>query len=203
LRIDLRQLSIIYKMNQSTIKIAVKNMVCNRCIKVIKEELLLNNIDFVKVDLGVIELVTAVSDDEKEKLITLLKKEGFELVEDREATIVNKIKSLIIENIHYQKVKQESQNFSDFLVDHLKVEYPYLSKLFSEIESKTIEHFTIEQKIERAKELLTYNQLTLSQISYDLNYSSPQHLSRQFKKVTGFTPTQFKIDGVRKKLDTI
>jgi len=190
-------------MNQSTIKIAVKNMVCNRCIKVIKDELCKNNIDFIQIELGEIEFKPEVINNNKEKLKAILKKEGFELVEDREAALINRTKSLIIENIHYQNEKSENQNFSDFLVEHLKVEYSYLSKLFSEIEGNTIEHFTIEQKIEKAKELLMYNELTLSQISYELDYSSPQHLSRQFKQVTGFTPTQFKTKGVRKKLDTI
>ncbi len=190
-------------MNQGTIKIAIKNMVCNRCVKVIKDELQKNNIDFVQVELGKIEFNSEVFKTHKEKLKTILEKEGFELIEDYEAIIINQTKSLIIKIIHYKKEKPAYQNFSNFLSENIKVEYSYLSKLFSEIERKTIEHYIIEQKIERAKELLTYNELTLSEISYDLNYSSPQHLSRQFKKVTGLTPTAFKKIGERKKLDTI
>lgn len=190
-------------MNQSTIKIVVKNMVCNRCIKVIKDELLKNNIGLVQIELGKIEFNSEIFKTNKEKLKNILKKGGFELVEDHEAIIINQTKSLIIKSIHYKKEKPAYQNFSNFLSENIKVEYSYLSKLFSEIERKTIEHYIIEQKIERAKELLIYNELTLSEISYDLNYSSPQHLSRQFKKVTGLTSTQFKIDGIRKNLDTI
>jgi len=113
------------------------------------------------------------------------------------------VKALIITDIHHKKGKKSTQNFSAFLASELGVEYSSLSKLFSEIVGNTIEHYVIEQRIERVKELLIYNELTLSQISYDLNYSSPQHLSRQFKQITGMTPTLFKKKGNRKKLDTI
>ncbi len=184
-------------------KISVKNMVCNRCIKVIKEELTKNNIDFLEVDLGIIEFDHNVSKKEKEKLKNILKREGFELLEEYETVIINKIKSLIIEVIHYEKQKPYSQNFSEYLSSNIGIEYSQLSKLFSETEGKTIENYIIRQRIERAKELLIYNELTLSEISYDLEYSSPQHLSRQFKQITGLTPTEFKKIGIRKKLDTI
>ena len=190
-------------MIQSNIKIAVKNMVCNRCIKVVKEELQKNNIDFVNVDLGEIEFRLETLNNNKEKLKTIFKKEGFELVEDRESKIINQTKALIIENIHLRKEKPKHQNFSDYLTSKIGVEYSFLSKLFSEIEGNTIEHYVIEQRIERAKEFIVYNELSISQISYELNYSSPQHLSRQFKQITGLTPTIFKKIGKRKKLDTI
>ena len=124
-------------------------------------------------------------------------------LKNKEAKIVNEIKTLIIEDIHHGKAKKVLQNFSAFLALHIGIEYSQISKLFSEIEGKTIEYYGIEQRIERTKELLIYNELTLSQISHELNYSSPQHLSRQFKKVTGVTPTQFKSFGTRKTLDTI
>lgn len=188
---------------QSNIEIAVKNMVCNRCIKVVKEELSKNNIAFSYVDLGRIYFNYHLSDIDNENLKQILKKEGFELVEDREAIIVNKIKALVIKIIHQGKEKPQHQNFSDFLTSKIGMEYSQMSKLFSEIEGNTIEHYIIEQRIERAKELIIYNELTLSQISYELNYSSPQHLSRQFKQVTGLTSTAFKEIGKRKKLDTI
>ncbi len=181
----------------------IKGMVCNRCIKVIKEELRKINIDFIDVKLGIIILRNQLSEAEKELLQHLLTEEGFELVEDKEKQIVHKTKTLIIKSIHHENDKPISQNFSDFLSEKLHFEYSYLSKLFSEIEGKTIEHFTIEQKIERAKELIIYNELSLSEISYELHYSSPQHLSRQFKQITGLTPTQFKKIGKRKKIDTI
>lgn len=188
---------------QNSIEIAVKNMVCNRCIKVVKEELTKNNIDFTHVGLGTIYFRKEISETTKEKLINIIKKEGFELVEDREAKIVNQIKALIIENVHYKKEKPIHQNFSEYIASNIGIEYSHLSKVFSEIQGKTIEHYTIEQKIELAKELLIYDELTISQISYELSYSSPQHLSRQFKQITGLTPTAFKKIGKRKKLDSI
>jgi len=190
-------------MKQRSIEITVKNMVCNRCIKVVKEELSKNNIDFAHVDLGTIYFNYQISEKEKETLTHIIEKEGFALVEDREAKIIIKIKALIVENIHHIKEKLKDQNFSDFLTSKVGIEYSQISKLFSEIEGKTIELYTIQQRIERAKELLIYNELTLSQISYELDYSSPQHLSRQFKQITGLTPTAFKKIGRRKELDTI
>ncbi|MGM5469676.1 helix-turn-helix domain-containing protein [Flavobacteriaceae bacterium LMO-SS05] len=183
--------------------IHIKNMVCNRCIKVVKEELTKNNIDFSMVDLGKIYLNRELTQDEHDKLEQSLKNEGFEFVEDKEAIVVNKIKALVIKHIHQGKEKPEHQNFSHYLSFQIGIEYSQLSKLFSEIEGNTIEHFIIEQRIERVKELIVYDELTLSQISYELNYSSPQHLSRQFKQITGFTPSAFKTIKTRKKLDTI
>ncbi|NOY46732.1 MAG: helix-turn-helix transcriptional regulator [Chlorobi bacterium] len=188
---------------QSSIEIAVKNMVCNRCIKVVKEELTKNNINFTFVDLGKIYISKPFTNQESDALKQILKKEGFDLVEDKEAIIVNKIKALVIKNIHQGKEKPQHQNFSDYLTSKIGMEYSHMSKLFSEIEGNTIEHYIIEQRIERAKEFIIYNELTLSQISYELNYSSPQHLSRQFKQITGLTPTAFKKIGERIKLDNI
>jgi len=184
-------------------QLSVKNMVCNRCIKVVYNELIAHNFDVRNVSLGKIIFNKELTEDDKNNIAILLKKEGFELLQDKEKQIVNEVKSLIIESIHYEKEKPSYQNFSDFIANHLKMDYTYLSKLFSEIKGKTIEQFIIEQKIEKVKELLKYNELTLSQISYELNYSSPQHLSRQFKQITGMTPSAFKKIGKRKKLDTI
>ncbi|NQY28622.1 MAG: helix-turn-helix transcriptional regulator [Flavobacteriaceae bacterium] len=190
-------------MQQNTFEIAVKNMVCNRCIKVVKDELFKNKIVFSSVVLGKIFFETKPSEKVEEILNKVLRKEGFELVENRSSKIINQIKTLIIKNIHYGKVKSTNQIFSTVIALSIGIEYSQLSKLFSEIEGKTIEHYCIEQRIERTKELLIYDELTLSQISHELNYSSPQHLSRQFKKITGLTPTQFKSFGKRKTLDTI
>ena len=160
-------------------------MVCNRCIKVVKDELQKNGIDYEDISLGVITFKEEVSNENKEILNKLLKKEGFEILEDKDAIIISKIKALIIKNIHQGLEKPEHQNFSKYLTLQIGIDYSYMSKLFSELESKTIEHYIIEQRIERAKEFIIYNELTLSQISYALNYSSPQHLSRQFKQTTG------------------
>lgn len=183
--------------------LSIKNMVCNRCIKVVSQELNAHNYAIKNVSLGKIVFNQELTAEDKNNIAAVLKKEGFELLQDKETKIVNDIKSLIIESIHYDKEKPPYQNFSDFIAKHLKMDYTYLSKLFSEIKGKTIEQFIIEQKIEKVKELLKYNELTLSQISYELNYSSPQHLSRQFKQITGMTPSAFKKIGKRKKLDTI
>ncbi|GAA3562364.1 AraC family transcriptional regulator [Snuella lapsa] len=190
-------------MKESYTEIAVKNMVCNRCIKVVREELSKKHFDFSYVDLGTIYFDHVLSEKEKEQLKAILEKEGFELVEDKESIIVKNIKALIVQHIHHGKEKPEHQTFSGFIASEIGIEYTQLSKLFSEITGNTIEHYIIEQRIERAKELLVYNELTLSQISYELNYSSPQHLSKQFKQVTGFTPSAFKKIRLRKKLDTI
>ncbi|MBJ6366544.1 helix-turn-helix domain-containing protein [Snuella sedimenti] len=190
-------------MKEAYTEIAVKNMVCNRCIKVVREELTKNHFDFNHVALGTIYFDHGISEKEKAQLKTILEAEGFELVEDKEAVIVKNIKTLIIQLIHHGKEKPEHQTFSGFIASEIGMEYTQLSKLFSEIAGHTIEHYIIEQRIERAKELLIYNELTLSQISYELNYSSPQHLSRQFKQITGLTPSAFKKIRIRKKLDTI
>ncbi|WKD85255.1 Bifunctional transcriptional activator/DNA repair enzyme AdaA [Polaribacter huanghezhanensis] len=183
--------------------INIKNMVCNRCIKVVTDVLQNNHIAFDEVTLGVLTLTEDISTENKEILNKLLKKEGFEILEDKDAIIISKIKALIIKNIHQGLEKPAHQNFSKYLTLEIGIEYSYMSKLFSELEGKTIEHYIIEQRIERAKEFIIYNELTLSQISYGLNYSSPQHLSRQFKQITGLTPTEFKRIGKRQKLDNI
>ncbi|APD08210.1 hypothetical protein UJ101_02712 [Flavobacteriaceae bacterium UJ101] len=190
-------------MNNNTIEISVKNMVCNRCIKVVREELIQHEIDFVRVDLGKIYFDKALSNQTKRQLATLLEKEGFELLEDKNQQLVNTIKSFIIKQIHQKEHLDSNLNTSKVLSNELGMDYTQISKLFSQTEGRTIEHYTIEQKIEYVKELLIYGELTLSEISYKLNYSSPQHLSRQFKQVTGMTPTAFKNNGHRKTLDTI
>lgn len=183
--------------------VTVKNMVCDRCIKVIKDELIKNNIMFELIELGKIHFEINLSTNELKTLKTILEKEGFEIVEESDLKIVNQIKTLIIENIFHKRHKLFNENYSTFLSSNLKIEYGQLSRIFSELEKRTIENYIIQQKIERVKELIFYNELTVSQISYELNYSSPQHLSRQFKKITGITPTQYKNIGSRGKLDTI
>ncbi|MFV0531397.1 MAG: helix-turn-helix domain-containing protein [Flavobacteriales bacterium] len=190
-------------MKTKNIELSVKNMVCNRCIKVIREELMRNKIDFVRVDLGKIELDKELSEKQKENLLQILEKEGFELLEDKNQQRINFIKNYVIEQIHQRKKINKNQKLSEVLSENLGMDYTNISKLFSQIEGQTIEHYVIQQKIERVKELLMYGELTLSQISYELDYSSPQHLSGQFKKITGMTPSDFKENGIRKTLDTI
>jgi len=173
-------------------KLYIKNMVCPRCISAVKSELENLDIDFISVDLGEVELQTNDLDNEtKSVLADNLQKIGFELIDDDNSKIVDKIKTIIIEYIHYD-YRDIKVKFSEFLSDEMKLGYTYMSNLFAAIESTTIEQYVIKQKIERAKELLYYNELNLSEISYKLGYSSVAHLSSQFKKVTGMTPSAFK-----------
>ena len=196
-------LKIKVKMQNNNSILIVKNMVCDRCIKVVREELLINEIKFKCVELGKIHFNKNLSIDEMNTLKNILEKEGFEIVESHEFKVVNQIKTLVIENIFHGRHKLFNQNYSTYLALNVELEYGQLSRIFSELEGRTIENYIIQQKIERVKELIFYNELTISQISYELNYSSPQHLSRQFKQITGITPTQYKNIGFRGKLDTI
>lgn len=175
-------------------------MVCDRCIKTVKEVFNQHGVDNAIVSLGLV----IINDDTNVNMVSLrtrLIKEGFEIVVDQDLKLVNQIKSIIVDAIHYQD--QKSFKMSDYLASKLNRSYSNLSHLFSQIEQKTIEQFTIEHKIEKAKELLTYGEMTISEISYLLDYSSPQHFARQFKKTTGITPTEYLKDTRRKKLDTI
>ncbi len=189
-------------MCENNIEIIVKNMVCNRCMKVVNDELIKHDIPFLKVDLGKIYFNKPLDGKTLGKIEKILNKEGFELLKDKNRQLVNKVKSLIINHIHYDKTPS-NLNLSFFISEKLGIDYTSISKIFSKTEGQTIEQFVIQQRIERVKELLIYNELTLSQISYELNYSSPQYLSRQFKQVTGMNPSEFKKKGTRKRLDTI
>lgn len=166
-------------------------MVCNRCIMVVKSQLEQLGYTPLNVQLGEVELKKTITDAEKDKIQSTLNQFGFELIGDKKSKIIAQIKSTIIHLIHH-KNNQLHINLSDYLVNHLHIDYTYLSSLFSEIEGTTIEKYFITQKIEKVKELLVYDELSLSQIAIQLNYSSVAHLSSQFKKVTGLTPTHFK-----------
>jgi AraC-like DNA-binding protein len=171
----------------------IKNMVCPRCIKVVREELEKLNLNVKHVDLGEAVIDSAVSEINLSKIKEVLEQNGFELLDDKQAKIIENIKLRIIELI-YHNIKDEllNVNFSSYLTQKMNLSYQYLSSLFSSKEGITIEKYFINQKIEKVKELLVYDELTLSEISYKLGYSSVQHLSNQFKKVTGFTPSEFK-----------
>ena len=174
-------------------KISIKNMVCPRCIKSI--ELALKNIDieFSHIELGTIYLTKIISESKRQSLRNHIEQHGFEIVDDKNTKIIESIKTLIINEIHHGKnEKRDDQTFSDFISKKLNIDYSSLSKLFSSIEGKTIEKYIIAQRIEKAKELLIYNELNPSEISYQLGYSSPQHFSGQFKQITGSSPSQFK-----------
>jgi AraC-like DNA-binding protein len=166
-------------------------MVCARCEMAVKLEFQKAALAIVSIKLGEVELSRDLMKDERQKLAHNLKELGFELLEDRTSKSIEQIKNNIIELIHYQK-EALKVNLSTYLSDKLKQDYSVVSKLFSDVEGITIEHYFIAQKIEKVKELVVYNELSLSEIALSLNYSSVAHLSKQFKKVTGLTPTQFK-----------
>ena len=170
----------------------IKNMVCNRCIKVVNDELSGLGYTIKGIELGKVSLNEQLTENDLEKITRVLTENGFELIDDRKSKIINRIKTLIIEFIHYDKEKPEHMNLSDFLAKELGHDYSYLSNLFSFVEGLTIEKYLIHQKIEKVKELLVYDELSLNEISYQLGYSSVQHLSNQFKKTTGLTPSHFK-----------
>jgi len=170
----------------------IKNMVCNRCVKVVKEELEKLGFEVRKIVLGE---VVIYSEDEKipfDKIENVLNENGFELIDDKNAKLIERIKVYIINKIHHSGDELEKFNFSKFLSKEIGMNYSHLSSLFSSMEGTTIEKFIIHQKIEKVKELLAYDELTLSEISYRLGYSSVQHLSNQFKQVTGLNPSFFK-----------
>ena len=185
--------------------IYIKNMVCNRCIRVITEDLEKLGIAIESIELGKVVISGDVSEEELRQIEKALLSSGFELINDRQHQIIDQVKTIIIEYIHHDKFKPEHINLSDFLEQQVSVNYFSLSKLFSSVEGITIEKYAILQKIERVKELLVYNELSLGEIAFDLGYSSVAHLSGQFKQVTGLTPTAFKkmTRSRRKPLDQI
>jgi AraC-like DNA-binding protein len=172
-------------------KLYIKNMVCGRCVKVVSEELDKLGVEYNSVQLGEVELSSPLPNEKLEKLRSALLENGFELMDDSKKKLIESVKTLIIRSI-YQSNKPDEINYSDYLSKATGKPYTVLSGLFSSVENTTIEKYIISQKIERAKELLVYGELTLSEIAYQLGYSSSQHLSNQFKKITGFTPSYFK-----------
>ena len=167
-------------------------MVCIRCKMVVKDELAKLGLSYKTVDLGELELTEDISTTKQEKLKTGLLKYGLELMDDKKSILIQKIKAIIIEMVHYSE-EPLTVNFSEFLSQKLNYDYTYLANLFSEVAGTTIEKFIITHKIERVKELLVYNELTLTEIAYQMHYSNVSHLSAQFKKVTGLTPSHFKL----------
>jgi AraC-like DNA-binding protein len=172
-------------------KIFIKYMVCIRCKMVVKSELEKLGLHYKKLELGEVDIIGDMTPEQQEQLKSALLKSGLEMMDDKKAVLIEKIKNVIIEMVHYADEPLKT-NFSDYLTEKLHYDYTYLSNIFSEVTGITIEHFLIAHKIERVKELLLYDELNLSEISYRLNYSSVAHLSNQFKKVTGLTPTYFK-----------
>lgn len=166
-------------------------MVCLRCKMVVKEELMKLGYHYISVELGEAEVIESVSVEQHELIRLALLRSGLELMDDKKSILIQKIKNVIIELVHYSD-EPLSINFSEYLSKKLDYDYTYLANLFSEVQGTTIEKFLIAHKIERVKELLVYNELTLTEIAYRMHYSSVAHLSAQFKKVTGLTPSHFK-----------
>jgi len=171
-------------------KLYIKYMVSTRCKMMVKEELKKLGLHFIVVDLGEVEIMENISPEIRTQLKTSLLLSGLELMDDKRAMLIEKIKNVIVEMVHYADELPKT-NFSDYLSEKLNHDYTYLANIFSEVKGITIEHFIIAHKIEKVKELLLYGELNLTQISYKLNYSSVAHLSNQFKKVTGLTPSHF------------
>lgn len=166
-------------------------MACESCIVVVKNALEELNLIPVRVELGEIETKGDVTDNQKKKLNAIIKKVGLELIEKKQGVLIEKIRKIIIDYVYHSDQKSIA-NFSDLLSEKLSYNYTYLANFFSEIEATTIEQYIISLKIERIKELIILEEFSLSQIAHKLNYSSAAHLSSQFKKVTGLTPSHFK-----------
>ncbi|MBK9389265.1 MAG: helix-turn-helix transcriptional regulator [Bacteroidetes bacterium] len=176
-------------------------MVCTRCKMAVKSELEKLGLHYIIVNLGEAEIMEEISPEQLSDLSVGLKKSGLELMDDKKSILVEKIKTSIIELVHYTE-EQIKVNLSEYLSYKLDHDYTYLSNLFSEVKGTTIENYYLTHKIERVKELIVYDELNLTEIAYKLHYSSVAHLSNQFKKMTGLTPSHFK-SLKRKKLSSL
>jgi AraC-like DNA-binding protein len=166
-------------------------MVSSRCKLAVKEILKSMDLHFIVVDLGEVDIMETLTPEQERNLNKALHNIGFELMDDKRAIIIEKIKTTIIEMVHNSE-ELIKVNFSDYISEKLNFEYTYLSNLFSEVQGSTIEQYIISNKIERIKEFILYDELNITEIAYKMNYSSVAHLSNQFKKVTGLSPTHFK-----------
>lgn len=169
----------------------IKNMVSYSYKMIVKSELEKLGLHFKTINLGEVKITEELPEEYKNQLNINLKKSGLSLIEDKKVILVEKIKNTIIELVHYSE-KQLKINFSDYLSQKLNYDYTYLANLFSENQGITIEHFFLNHKIERVKELLIYDELNITEIADQMHYSSVAHLSNQFKKMTGLTPSHFK-----------
>ncbi len=191
--------------NFTTMKLYIKNMVCNRCIAAVKQELDKAGLHYTSVELGEAEIVETLAKEKMEALNNALHHIGFELIDNRKSLLIEKIKAAIIQLVRVAEEAELQDNLSQYLAKEMHHEYSYLSNLFSQIEGTTIEKYYILQKIERVKELLTYDELSIKEIALQMGYSSVAHLSAQFKKVTGLTPSFYKTikENKRKNIDEV
>lgn len=172
-------------------KLYIKHMVCIRCKMIVKDELNKLGIDYLTVELGQVETVKSLDSSQISLLDKALNRSGLELMDDKKSILIEKIKRIVIETVHYSESKLRT-NLSDHISDILGYDYTYLANLFSEVTGTTIEKFYLNHKIERVKELLVYNELNITEIAFLMDYSSVAHLSNQFKKFTGLSPSHFK-----------
>ncbi len=166
-------------------------MVSNRCKMAVKEELKKLGLHFIVVELGEVEIMENIDAAQREQIKTALLSTGLELMDDKRAILIEKIKNAVIEMVHHSS-DLIKVNFSDYISEKLTHNYTYLANLFSEVQGTTIEQFIISHKIERIKELIIYGDMNITEIAYEMNYSSVAHLSNQFKKATGLSPSHFK-----------
>ena len=178
-------------------KLYIKNMVSNRCKMIVKSELEEFGLHFILVDLGEVEIMENISEEQRMLLNMSLEKSGLGLLDDKKRVLIEKIKNIIVELVYYAE-QQPKINLSDFLSGKLNYDYTYLANLFSENQSITVEHFFLAHKIERVKEFLVYDEFSLTEIAYKMHYSSVAHLSNQFKKMTGLTPSNYKLLRLRR-----
>ena len=172
-------------------KLYIKYMVSHRCKMMVIDELKKVGLQYTAVDLGMVETLQDISEQQRSLLRENLLKSGLELLDDKKSILIERIKNLIVEMVHYSD-QIPNLNYSEYISNKLQYDYTYLSNIFSEVKGTTIQQFIILNKIERVKELLLYDELNLTEIAYKLHYSSVAHLSNQFKKVTGLSPSFFK-----------
>ena len=175
----------------NALKLYIKNMVCIRCKILVRDELTRLGLHYTTVELGEAEILGNLSAAQYDEIKSVLLRSGLEVMDDKKSVLIQKIKILIIDLVHYSE-EPLTINLSLYLIQKLQYDYTYLANLFSEVQGTTIEKFFISHKIERVKELLVYNEYSLTEIAYKMHYSSVAHLSNQFKKVTGLTPSYFK-----------
>jgi len=173
------------------LKLYIKNMVCIRCKMVVADELSKLGLKYVTIELGEVDTMEEISPVQREQFRAALLRSGLELMDDKKSILIQKIKTIIIELVHYSEEPLVT-NLSTYIAERLQHDYTYLANLFSEVQGTTIEKFFISHKIERVKELLVYDELSLTEIAYKMHYSSVAHLCTQFKKTTGLTPSHFK-----------
>lgn len=179
-------------------KLFIKYMVTRRCQAAVKEVLKDLGLHYIIVDLGEVDIMEDLSEEQREQVRAGLQKSGLELLDDKKTILIEKVKSIIIDMVHNSNEPIKT-NFSDYISQKLNYDYTYLANLFSEVQGTTIQQFVIFHKVERIKELIMYDELNITEIAFMMNYSSVAHLSNQFKKITGLSPSQFRNFKSRKR----